>query len=54
MAAGLILKKEKIKLLDNFIQNDYFKKTFSINNSLEYDAELSSSAINMNFINSWM
>ena len=51
MAAGLIIKKEKIKLLDNFIQNDYTKKVLKMNNSNEYEAELSSSAININFVN---
>ena len=51
MAAGLIIKKDKIKLLDNFIQNDYSKNVLNLNNLLEYDAELSSSAININFIN---
>ena len=51
MAAGLIIKKEKIKLLDNFIQNDYAKKCLKVNNSLEYDAELLPSAININFVN---
>ena len=51
MAAGLIIKKEKIKLLDDFIQDDYAKKFLKINNLIEYDAELSSSAININFVN---
>jgi single-stranded-DNA-specific exonuclease len=51
MAAGLIIKKDKIKVLDNFIQNDYSKNVFNLNNLLEYDAELSSSAINISFIN---
>jgi single-stranded-DNA-specific exonuclease len=51
MAAGLIIKKEKIKLLDNFIQNDYSKKVLKINNLLEYDSEISSLAININFVN---
>ena len=51
MAAGLIIKKEKIKLLDNFIQNDYSKKVLNLINFLEYDAELSSSSININLIN---
>jgi len=51
MAAGLIIKKEKIKLLDNFIQNDYSKKILNLINFLEYDAELSSSSININLIN---
>ena len=51
MAAGLIIKKEKIRLLDNFIQNDYTKKVLKMNNSNEYDSELSSSAININFVN---
>jgi single-stranded-DNA-specific exonuclease len=28
MAAGFTMKKNKIKLLDNFIQNDYIRKDF--------------------------
>jgi len=51
MAAGLIIKKEKIKLLENFIQNDYSKRVSNLTNFLEYDAELSSSSININLIN---
>ena len=51
MAAGFILKKENIKLLDKFIQNDYSNKKIYIKNSNKYDMELSSLAINSKFIN---
>ena len=53
MAAGFIIKKNNIKILDDFIQKDYSIK-FSNSNSnsnYEYDLEISSSAINNNFIN---
>ena len=51
MAAGFTIKKDKIKLLDNYIQNDYSKKISKIKNINSYDMELSSSAINIKFIN---
>ncbi len=51
MAAGLTIKKNKISLLEDFIHNDYSKKIPSKNNLLEYDAEISPSAININFTN---
>ena len=50
MAAGFTIKKTNIKLLDNFIQNDYLKKMSHVNNSNKYDIELSSSAIKKEFI----
>ncbi len=51
MAAGFTIKKTNIKLLDNFIQNDYLKKISHIKNSNKYDMELSISAIKNKFIN---
>ena len=52
MAAGFTIKKKNIKLLDNFIQNDFQKKNKSFNLLLKYDFEISSKAINMNLYNS--
>ncbi len=51
MAAGFTIKKKNIKLLDNFIQNDYLKKNSQRDNTNKYDLELSSSAIKDEFIN---
>ena len=51
MAAGFTLKKDKIKLLDDFIQNDYSKKMPHSINSNRFDMELSSSAIKSKFMN---
>ena len=51
MAAGFTIKKNNIKILDYFIQNDYSKKVSSKSNSIKYDSELSLSAINAKFMN---
>jgi single-stranded-DNA-specific exonuclease len=51
MAAGFTLKKANIKLLDNFIQNDYLKKNSIRVNLNKYDFQLSSSAIKTKLIN---
>jgi single-stranded-DNA-specific exonuclease len=51
MAAGFTMKKDNIKLLDKFIQNDYLKKNFHIKNSNKYDFKLSSSAVKSEFFN---
>jgi single-stranded-DNA-specific exonuclease len=51
MAAGFTMKKTNIKLLDNFIQNDYLKKISKKENSNKYDFQLSSSAIKNKLIN---
>jgi single-stranded-DNA-specific exonuclease len=51
MAAGFTIKKTNIKLLDNFIQNDYLKKMSNIKNSNKYDMEISFSAIRNKFVN---
>jgi hypothetical protein len=45
MAAGFTMKKTNIKLLDNFIQNDYLKKNSNQESLNKYDFQLSSSAI---------
>ena len=51
MAAGFTIKKNNIKLLDYFIQNDYSKKIFDKSNLIKYDIELSLSAINEKLTN---
>jgi len=51
MAAGFTIKKVNIKLLDNFIQNDYSKRNYNRKNINEYDYQLSSSAIKNKLIN---
>jgi single-stranded-DNA-specific exonuclease len=51
MAAGFTMKKNNIKLLDNFIQNDYLKKNSNRESLNEYDFKLSPSAIKITLIN---
>ena len=51
MAAGFTMKKNNLKLLDDFIQNEYLKKVSHVNESNKYDIELSASAINIKFLN---
>jgi single-stranded-DNA-specific exonuclease len=51
MAAGFTMKKTNIKLLENFIQNDYLKRNFNQKSSNKYDFKLSSSAIKNKLIN---
>ena len=51
MAAGFTMKKNNLKLLDDFIQKDYLKKNFQTIPSNKFDLELSLSAINIRFIN---
>src|SRR5210317_335791 len=51
MAAGFTMKKTNIKLLDNFIQNDYLKKNFNQESLNKYDFQLSSSAIKNKLVN---
>jgi single-stranded-DNA-specific exonuclease len=51
MAAGFTIKKTNIKLLYNFIQNDYLKRNSNQKNTYEYDYQLSSSAIKNKLIN---
>jgi single-stranded-DNA-specific exonuclease len=49
MAAGFTIKKHNIKILDNFIQNDFSNKILNSDLTFKYDLELSSSLINKNF-----
>jgi single-stranded-DNA-specific exonuclease len=49
MAAGFIMEKNNLKLLDDFIQNEYLKKIPHISEANKYDIELSASAINIRF-----
>ena len=51
MAAGFTIKKDNLKLLDNFIQNDYSKRMSKIKNINKYDMELSLSGIKIKFMN---
>ena len=50
MAAGFSMRKNNLKLLDNFIQNEYLKKIPHENESNKYDIELSGSALNIKFL----
>ena len=50
MAAGFTMKKNNLKVLDNFIQDDYLKKKFNQENQNKYDFQLSSSAIKSKLI----
>ena len=50
MAAGFTMKKNNIKLLDNFIQKDFIKKISHKSNSNKYDLEISLSAIKSKFV----
>jgi len=51
MAAGFTMKKTNIKLLENFIQNDYLKKNPNQESLNKYDFQLSSSSIKNKLIN---
>ena len=51
MAAGFSMKKDKIKILDNFIQRDYLKKNSNNENLNKYDFQLSSSAVKSKLMN---
>jgi len=51
MAAGFTMKQNNIKILDNFIQNDYLKKNSYKDNVNKFDLELSLSAIKIKFVN---
>ena len=51
MAAGFTIKKNNLKLLDNFIQKDYSNKILTKNAIHQYDAEISISSLNNDFIN---
>ena len=49
MAAGFSIKKDNLKLLDDFIQKDYLKNNKGFDLVFKYDSEISCSAINKNF-----
>ncbi len=51
MAAGFTIKRENIKLLNTFIQNDYKKINKNLDLSFKYDSEISSKAINKDLYN---
>jgi len=51
MAAGFTMKKNNIKLLDNFIQKDFIKKFSNKKNLNKYDQEISASALKTNIVN---
>ncbi|MDC0352204.1 single-stranded-DNA-specific exonuclease RecJ [Candidatus Pelagibacter sp.] len=51
MAAGFTMKKTNMKLLENFIQNDYLKKNPNQESLNKYDFQLSSSSIKNKLIN---
>jgi len=51
MAAGFVMKKANLELLDNFIQNDYLKKNSNKESLNKYDLQLSSLAIKNKLIN---
>jgi single-stranded-DNA-specific exonuclease len=50
MAAGFSMKKNNIKLLDDFIQKDFMKRISNKNNSNIYDLEISQSFIKNKFV----
>ena len=49
MAAGFTLKKDKLKIFENFILKNILVMNVSSNNTLNYDAEVSSLTFNKNF-----
>ena len=51
MAAGFVIQKDNLQILDNFIQKDYLYKIPNPNYTNYYDFEISSSALNLDFIN---
>ena len=50
MAAGFTIKKNNINILDDFIQKDFLNKTSNTKSTNYYDGEISTSAINLDFI----
>ena len=50
MAAGFTMKKNNLKLLDDYIQNEYLKRITHVIESNKYDMELSASALNIRFL----
>jgi len=51
MAAGFLIRKDKIPILDNFIQKDYSQKIKNLNDSNIYEMELLPSSFNQEFLN---
>jgi single-stranded-DNA-specific exonuclease len=51
MAAGFSIKKDNLKLLDDYIQKDYSTKITSTEFLHKYDAEISATAINSRLMN---
>ena len=51
MAAGFTIKKNNLNLLDEFLNQDYLNKTSNSKLLFKYDAEISASALNIDFIN---
>jgi len=51
MAAGFTLKKNNLKIFENFILKDYLNSGSSNFHTFNYDAEISSLAFNKNFFN---
>jgi single-stranded-DNA-specific exonuclease len=51
MAAGFTLRKNNLKLLNDFIQNEYLKKMPHVSETNKYDMELSATALNIRFLN---
>ena len=51
LAAGFSIKKNNIKSLDMFMQNDYQKNNKLLKSISSYDFEISASAININLFN---
>ena len=51
MAAGFTLKSENLSKFKIYLDNDFLKNNFSINNVFNYDAEISSLGFNKNFFN---
>jgi single-stranded-DNA-specific exonuclease len=48
MAAGFTIKEENLKLLNDFVQNDFLKNNKNFELIFNYDSEISGSAINKN------
>ena len=49
MAAGFTLKKDNLKLFEDFISKNFLKTMKSTNHNFTYDSEISSIAFNKNF-----
>ena len=52
MAAGFTLKKEKLKIFEKYISEDFFKSNTINNNTFLYESEISSLAFNHGFYDS--